>query len=103
MEPSADYKVTFGKIARTLLYEDSQGVIRFGFVVGPSKEPSKGKWTVNLERPSAASKGIDTIEDEQLRMAEQKRLELAFERTKKYLASRGYQVKVWPDDFDVVK
>jgi hypothetical protein len=92
---SSEYKVSLGSIARTLLYEDSQGIIRFGF----DFDTSEGKNILILERPVSGLKRIDSIEDEQLRVAEQARISMAFERTKKYLLEQGHQVKVWPDEF----
>ena len=99
----SDYKVSFGRIAKTILYEDSFGTIRFGFDVSPYGDPSKGKWTIGLERPADQLKQADSIEDEQLRTTEQKRIETAFERVKEYLFSCGYQVKIWPDEFEEVR
>jgi hypothetical protein len=95
---STDYKVSFGRVARTLIYEDSSGVICFGFDVSPSEEVSKGKWMIGLERPLDEFKRIARMGDEQLRAVWQKRLDLAFERTKQYLVSCGYLVKIWPDE-----
>ena len=100
---STDYTVSFGKIARTLLYEDSGGAIRFGFDVSPHKEASEGKWTIVLERPSSESRRVASITDGQLRVVEQRRLDIAFERSKQYLVSCGYLVKIWPDEFEVDK
>ncbi|MDB6016685.1 MAG: hypothetical protein JWR19_1174 [Pedosphaera sp.] len=80
MNSNSDYKVSVGRIARTLLYEDAQGTIRLGFDV----DTSDGKKLVILERP-----GKSLIEAQQLR------IDLAFERAKQYLISRGYTVEVF--------
>lgn len=80
MSSSSEYKVNVGAIARTLLYEDSRGTIRFTFDI----DTSKGEKTIILERPA-----------KRLPEAEQPRINLAFERTKQYLLSRGYQVEVF--------
>lgn len=103
MSHSQDYKVSFGQIARTLLYEDSLGSIRFGFDISPSNPPAKEKWTIGLEQPVDQFKQAASIKDEKLRIAEQKRIETAFKRIKDYLISSGYQVKVWPDEFEAAK
>lgn len=99
MSHTQDYKVSFGQTAKTLLYEDSLGIIRFGFDVSPSNSQAKEKWTIGLEKPVDHFKQAASIKDEKLRIAEQKRIETAFKRTQEHLLSLGYQVKVWPDEF----
>jgi hypothetical protein len=81
---STDYKVSLGHIARTLLYEDSQGIIRFSF----DFDTTGGQNILILERKEKSS-----VEIEQLR------IETAFERTKQHLLKQGHQVKIWPDEF----
>jgi hypothetical protein len=93
---SSDYKIRLGPIARTLLYEDSQGIIRFTF----DFDTSDGKNILILEQPVSNVKRIESIENEQLQAAEQSRVSFAFERTKQYLLAQGHQVKVWPDEFE---
>ena len=80
MKTSADYKVSLGDIGRTVLYEDAQGTIRFTFDV----ETSNGQNKIILERGKTS-----TVEAERLRT------NLASERTKQYLLSRGYQVEYY--------
>jgi hypothetical protein len=80
MTPTSDYKVSFGRIARTLIYEDSKGTLCFTFDV----DTSNGKNTLILERM-----GKSLIE------AEQSRFDLALERAKQYLLSRGHEVEVF--------
>jgi len=92
------YKVTFARTARILRYEDSQGRISFGFEYD-NRDPDTGKWTLVLERSSTESDRIASIQNEPLRNAEQQRVDAAFERTKQYLLSNGYLVKIWPDEF----
>lgn len=103
MNSSLDYKVSFGKIARTILYEDFEGVIRFTFDASPSKESSERRWTMILERPPGRFRQIDEIEDEHLRTVEQRQLELAFERVRQYLVACGYQVKILPEEPEKAK
>jgi len=86
MNSTSDYKVSLGRIARTLLYEDPQGTIRFGF----DFDTANGQNILILERPANDPKG--TIE--------QSRIDLAFERTKQHLLKEGHQVKIWPDEFE---
>ncbi|MDQ6630999.1 MAG: hypothetical protein M3Y82_04480 [Verrucomicrobiota bacterium] len=78
MNSTPEYQVRLGSIARTILYEDSQGAIRFTF----EWETIKDQTTIFLEWPSKS-----LIETEQLR------INLAFERIKKYLIARGYKVE----------
>jgi hypothetical protein len=90
---STDYKVSVGKIARTLLYEDSQGTICFTFDVAvETKNSPTGKWILALDNPTPDFKRIDSIKDEKLRVAEKLRLETAMERTKQFLISKGYEI-----------
>ena len=87
----ADHKVKIGEIARTVIYKDAQGDLIFGFDVEPRDESTEGqKGTLVLEWASAYPKRIDAIKDKTLRIAEGKRLKLAFERTKQYMISCGY-------------
>ncbi len=80
MNSSSDYKVSFGRIARTLLYEDSQGIVRFTFDI----DTSNGQKLIILEK-----RPLDTYGDDRLRA------DLIFERTKQYLLLCGYQVEVF--------
>jgi hypothetical protein len=80
MNSGSGYRVDFGKIARTILYEDSKGTLCFTFDADSSTKPQ----TVFLERQSNA----------QLNPDEQLRIDLALNRTKEYLHSCGYQVQV---------
>jgi hypothetical protein len=73
-----NYTVKLGQKARTILYEDSYGTIKFTFDVDVSSEEK----TVYLDpKPKT------------IIQSEQTRIDLAYERTKEYLRSCGYQVK----------
>ena len=93
------YKISFARTTRILRYEDSQGRIPFGFEYG-DRDPATGKWTLVLERSTAESERIASIQNEKLRQAEQQRADAAFDRTKRFLLSSGYLVKIWPDEFE---
>lgn len=80
---SSEYKVSVGAIARTLIYEDSKGILVFTF----DTDTSKPETTIILERPRT-----------KLTEFEQSRMDLAFERTRQYLFSCGYQVEIWQGD-----
>ena len=99
-KPLSDYKVVFEKIAKTLLYDDPQGNISFfyDFIIDPANNQIIEKHSLILECPLEGFKRIKSIGDENLRIAEQKRLELAFDRVTQYLVTCGYKVKVWPDE-----
>lgn len=77
----SDYTVKFGSRVRTLLYEDSYGELKFTFDVDTSG--GKGKNIVYLDpKPKT------------IIQSEQARIDLAYERTKEYLRSCGYQIRV---------
>ena len=82
MSSPADYNVSFGReVARTLLYEDSQGTILFTFDLS-----DKGSNTLSLE--GRVEKGAPPDK--------QARRNMAFERATQHLVSSGYKV----EDFD---
>jgi len=89
------YKVYLGSIARTLLYEDSEGIIRFAIDFDTSENPN----ILILERPGSVLSRKAPISDEELRVTERARINLAFERTKEHLLAEGRRVKVWPDEY----
>jgi hypothetical protein len=89
------YKVYLGGLARTLLYEDSEGIVRFGFDFDTSENPN----ILILERPGSILSQKEPTPDEQLRTTESARINLAFERTKQHLLAKGHRVKVWPDEY----
>lgn len=91
MNSTSDYKVSVGQIARTILYEDSQGAICFCFDIEQSKEPARGEWTVFLGRQALTGDGKIVIDPVG---AQCERIDLAFKRAKEYLLSRGYQVVI---------
>lgn len=80
---TSEFKVHFGGIARTIVYEDAAGTIVFCFDVKPQKNPQTGNWTMVLEpRPEPNPD----------------RVKQAFSRVRDYVASRGYDVVVWGID-----
>ena len=81
MNPESSYKVYWGRVARTIRYEDPNGTVLFSFDV----DTSNGKNLVILEPPS--KRLID---------AEQQRNDLALERVKEHLLSLGFQVELFP-------
>lgn len=83
MSAPSDYKVSFGRTARTLLYEDSEGTILFTFDLS-----GKGPKSLSLE--GRVEKGAQPDK--------QARRNLAFERATQYLMSCGYEV----EDYDSI-
>jgi hypothetical protein len=81
MNQKAEYKVSFGRIARTIFYEDSKGSIPFTFDV----DTSQGRNIIFLERSAEVSSA-------EKRLREQ----IAAERTKQHLTSLGYEVRFFP-------
>ena len=73
------FNVTFGAAARTLQYKDEQGELVFTFDLG-----SAGNKSVSLEHYSPQTQRVP-------------RYQVAFERTKQFLESCGYQVEVAGD------
>jgi len=91
---SIEYKISPGKIARTLLYEDSQGTICFCFDIEKSKQTTKEEWTVFLGRQALTGDGKKLI----MPIGPQReRIDLALERAREYLLSRGYHVVISSD------
>jgi len=72
-----DFTVKFGRIARTLEYEDSHERIIFTF----DGSPKSPKWLTLEHHASKTPRGP--------------RYGIAFERTKRYLESCGYQVEIY--------
>ena len=78
-----NYKVRFNpEVAYTILYEDKEGTLLFVF-------ETEGEKTILLRRLAAIGNQILYVEDERT----QSRVELAFERTKKFLLECGYKVE----------
>jgi hypothetical protein len=82
-EESKKFTVKFGKEARAVHYEDSEGEIVFTFDVGSKFDfncPSKHGDSICLEYHGS-------------RATRDARYHLAFQRTKQYLDSCGYEVE----------
>lgn len=86
MSSTTDHSVRFGSIARTLIYEDHEGLLYFAFDLDAEKNPQTGKWTLYLERGA-----LDA--DFKVVKPEPPRVDAAWERTKSYLLSCGYDVR----------
>ncbi len=89
MVGNLEYKVSFGKVARTLIYEHKSGSLLFTFDVAPSTNPSQGQWTLFLDREALTLQGERLGTNVPVAWVAE-----ALERTKLYAASCGYQVEV---------
>jgi hypothetical protein len=85
---SGNHKVAFGRTARTLVYEDHEGTLLFGFEISPARNPEQGKWLIQLGSTPLPQQGT-TIK---FPLSKDK-LSFAIEKTKEFLLSRGYQVE----------
>src|SRR5882672_2534135 len=90
MSTLPSYKVTFGRVARTLVYEDAVGTVAFTFDVGASEDPSKETWMVHLEHGGTTPDGKTSIVNSAL---PHDWVVAARDRVKQYLLGIGYQVK----------
>jgi NDP-sugar pyrophosphorylase family protein len=79
MGSSSDYQVSFGPIARTLLYEDSDGTVKFTFDTIGEKKPKGLYLEGRIEEGATADL--------------QARRDVAFKRSAAFLRSRGYEVQ----------
>jgi hypothetical protein len=81
----SDYKVHFGRIGRSLIYEDSKWNLLFSF---DFSMPDGKKIVVYKAKLTGDQKPIPS----DLSEADKSHIELAFERVKKYVVSCGYQI-----------
>jgi hypothetical protein len=72
-----DFTVKFGRIARTILYQDSEGELTFTLDSSPN-----GRHSITLEHHPLVARKDD-------------RYDIAFERAKQHLESCGFQVETY--------
>ena len=89
MNSPPSHSVEFGKIARTIIYKDTEGGLCFCFDVAPSTDLTKGKWIMFLGAQPLSEDGKRTPIE-----IPAERVKLAFERTKAYATSCGYHVEI---------
>jgi hypothetical protein len=82
-----DFKVSFGNVARTIVYEDIYGVVCFAFDISPSEDNAIVKWSLQIGHQSL------TREGSMLKCAPE-RVKIALERIKEFATSRGYLVEI---------
>jgi hypothetical protein len=93
MSPS-EYKVSFGQVARTILYEDSFGTLCFVFDVSPSIIECEKEWTFTLNKAPLTLANGRTVRYERDSPFDQERAETALRRIEEWASSRGYYVSV---------
>jgi hypothetical protein len=91
--PITEHKVSFGQLARTLLYEDVRGTLCFCFDISSLRDPQDGKYTIFLGHQAISGdyKKIDPSEEEKLR------IDAAWEHANTFLVSCGYKVVIDED------
>jgi hypothetical protein len=80
------YTVKFGKIARTLEYDDAEGHILFTFDMGSK---------FDFKNPNGPGKNSLCLEHHAPSTPRSSQYAVAFERTKQYLESCGYEVEIY--------
>lgn len=89
---TSEYNVKFGRIARTIEYEDADGVFRFVFDHKVDGGARGGPRTLILDvRPAAQDCGLFK-RYEPTEASEQQRVSVAIKRVIEYLESCGYLV-----------
>jgi hypothetical protein len=83
---SNEFTVTFGKVARTVDYEDSQERLVFTFDAGSK---------FDFKNPNGPGKNSICLEHYPPSMSRSPRYGIAFERTKQFLESRGFDVEIY--------
>ena len=92
MDESAKYKVSFGRVARTLIYEDVLGVLVFAFDCSPAEVQQEKKWNLHLGRKALTGEAVNTALYENTPEFDANRASLALERVRLYASSCGYVV-----------
>lgn len=85
MTTDTDFKVYFGRVGRSLIYEDSKGSFLFSFDFAM---PNGKKIVVYKTKRTGDLKPIP----DDLFEADKVRIQLAFERVKEYVVSCGFQI-----------
>ena len=88
MNTQPNFRVEFGRIARTLVYEDDVGAVAFTFDVSPSQDPSKGAWTMHLGLGPVTPDGTPFQISAPVNW-----IAAAREQAKQFLLGIGYEVK----------
>jgi hypothetical protein len=91
MSTVPDFKISFGRIARTMVYEDPQGKLVYTFDVSQATEQKNAQSTLHLDRrPLTETHELVTSASP----TESERFATALHRTANYAASCGYAVEI---------
>jgi hypothetical protein len=92
MNTRIDYKVSFGRTARTLVYEDAGGTLLFAFDCSPAEKQSGKRWNLHLGKKALFQVGGKFVPSDTGTQSEQERVAAARERVVQYALSCGYNV-----------
>ena len=88
----ANYKVSFGRTGRTLVYEDEVGILLFTFDCSPAKKETGREWNLHLGKRALADEGGKFVLHNGNSEVERERVATAMERVGQYASSCGYLV-----------
>lgn len=88
----ANYKVSFGRTARTLVYSDEAGILLFTFDCSPAKKETGKKWNLQLDKGALVDRGGKLVLMDGNSKVERERVATARERVRQYTSSCGYFV-----------
>jgi hypothetical protein len=89
MKGSQRFKVSFGRIGRTIICADEAGTICFTFDMSPAESAVKEKWNLHLDSRPLVMVG-QTLE--YASVTDRDRVEAALLEAKAYAAAKGYLV-----------
>jgi hypothetical protein len=90
----ANYKVSFGRTGRMLVYEDEAGILFFTFDCSPAKKETGKKWNLHLGRRALVEEGGKFVLLNGNSEVERERVATAMERVERYASSCGYLVQI---------
>jgi len=89
MNSSRRFKVSFGRIGRTISCTDEVGTICFTFDISPADSAGKEKWNLHLDSRPLVMVG-ETFE--YASVTDRERVEAALLEAKAYVAAKGYLI-----------
>ena len=88
----ANFKVSFGRTGRTLVYEDEAGMLLFAFDCSPAKKETAKEWNLHLGTRALVEEGGKLVLHNSNSELERERVATAIERVGLYASSCGYLV-----------
>lgn len=89
MNGSRRFKVSFGRIGRTISCADEVGTICFTFDVSPAESAGKEKWNLHLDSRPLVKVGKSF---EYASITDRERVEAALLEAKAFAAAKGYLI-----------